>query len=59
MDSLRLRARVLARVRDYFSQAGVLEVDTPVLSAAGATDPALQSFQTRYHGPGPAHGSWL
>ncbi len=59
MDSHRLRARVLARVRDYFLQAGVLEVDTPVLSTAGATDPALQSFQTRYHGPGPAHGSRL
>jgi lysyl-tRNA synthetase class 2 len=59
MDSLRLRARVLARVRDYFAQAGVLEVDTPVLSPAGATDPALHSFRTRYHGPGPLHGSSL
>ena len=59
MDSLRLRAQVLARVRDYFSQAGVLEVDTPALSHAGATDPALQSFQTRYHGPGPLSGSRL
>jgi lysyl-tRNA synthetase class 2 len=59
MDSLRLRARVLARVRDYFAQAGVLEVDTPVLSSAGATDPALHSFRTRYHGPGPLHGSSL
>ncbi len=59
MDTLRLRARVLARVRDYFDQAGVLEVDTPVLSHAGVTDPAIQSFQTRYHGPGPAHGSSL
>ena len=59
MDSLRLRARVLARVRDYFARAGVLEVDTPVLSSAGATDPALHSFRTRYHGPGPLHGSSL
>jgi lysyl-tRNA synthetase class 2 len=59
IDSLRLRAQVLAQVRDYFSQAGVLEVDTPVLSPAGATDPALQSFQTRYHGPGPACDSTL
>ena len=59
MESLRLRARVLARVRDYFARAGVLEVDTPVLSPAGATDPALHSFRTRYHGPGPLHGSSL
>jgi lysyl-tRNA synthetase class 2 len=59
MDSLRLRARLLARVRDYFARAGVLEVDTPVLSPAGATDPAQQSFLTRYHGPGALHGSRL
>lgn len=59
MESLRLRAQVLARVRDYFARAGVLEVDTPVLSSAGATDPALHSFRTRYHGPGPLHGSSL
>lgn len=59
MDSLRLRARVLARIRDYFAQAGVLEVDTPSLSPAAATDPALHSFTTRYHGPGPLHGSRL
>jgi lysyl-tRNA synthetase class 2 len=58
-DLLRLRAVLLARIREYFAAAGVLEVDTPVLSSAGATDPALQSFSTTYHGPGPCQGTLL
>jgi lysyl-tRNA synthetase class 2 len=58
-DLLRLRAELLARIRAYFAAGGVLEVDTPVLSPAGATDPALRSFSTVYHGPGPCHGATL
>jgi lysyl-tRNA synthetase class 2 len=50
---------LLTRIREYFAHAGVLEVDTPVLSAAGATDPAIRSFSTAYHGPGPCQGDWL
>jgi len=37
---------MLTRLREWFAAAGVLEVDTPVLSAAGATDPALESLVT-------------
>jgi lysyl-tRNA synthetase class 2 len=37
----------------------VLEVETPVLSRAGATDPNLDSFVTRYCGPGAADGAPL
>jgi lysyl-tRNA synthetase class 2 len=51
-DFLRLRAALLDRIREYFKRARVLEVETPVLSAAGATDPAIQSLSTAYHGPG-------
>jgi lysyl-tRNA synthetase class 2 len=58
-DLLRLRAMLLTRIREYFARAGVLEVDTPVLSVAGTTDPAIQSFSTTYHGPGPCHGARL
>jgi len=58
-DLLRLRALLLGRIREYFACTGVLEVDTPVLSSAGATDPALQSFATAYHGPGACHGAPL
>jgi lysyl-tRNA synthetase class 2 len=50
---------LLARIREYFRRHEVLEVDTPVLSPAGATDPAIQSFATHYHGPGPCHGRRL
>jgi len=42
-----MRARVLARIRAFFEQAGVLEVDTPTLAAAGATDPNIESLTTR------------
>ncbi|HYQ70670.1 MAG TPA: EF-P lysine aminoacylase EpmA [Gammaproteobacteria bacterium] len=57
LEMLRIRAILLARIRGYFARHGVLEVDTPVLSGAAATDPALHSFTTVYHGPGPRSGS--
>lgn len=57
LEMLQLRATLLARVRAFFNRHAVLEVDTPALSRAASTDPALLSFQTRYHGPGAAAGS--
>lgn len=51
LEVLKLRARLLERLRAFFSARGVLEVETPVLSAAATTDPALASFATRYTGP--------
>ena len=56
LDRLRLRAGILARIRTFFTNLGVLEVDTPVLSTAASTDPALASFKTHYHGPGAVEG---
>src|SRR3546814_3922538 len=38
-DALRLRARLNAAVREFFAQRGVLEVETPVMSQAGNTEP--------------------
>lgn len=49
---MRMRAQLLARMRDYFSRAGVLEVDTPALSHAAVTAPQLASFEVRCHLPG-------
>ncbi len=57
--ALKLRATLLARIRAFFTQRNVLEVDTPALSVAGATDPALHSFRAETHGPAPAGGSSL
>lgn len=43
--ALEARAATLAQVRAFFATRGVLEVETPCLSAAAASDPHLQSFQ--------------
>jgi lysyl-tRNA synthetase class 2 len=59
LELLQLRATLLSRLRAFFSKHDVLEVDTPALSCAAATDPALLSFQTRYHGPGAAAGKTI
>jgi lysyl-tRNA synthetase class 2 len=56
LDTLKLRARMLARIREFFAHRAVLEVDTPILSATGIPDPHLRSLATRYAGPGAARG---
>lgn len=48
---LRLRATLMARIRRFFHEREVLEVDTPLLATAATTDPAIESFNTRYTGP--------
>lgn len=49
-----MRARLLARVREFFAERAVLEVETPTLAAAGATDPHIASLATRcYAGDAP------
>jgi lysyl-tRNA synthetase class 2 len=42
-DTLRHRAAMLAAIRAFFAARGVLEVETPALSRAGVTDPAIES----------------
>lgn len=44
IEALRFRAAVLAQLRAFFAERGVLEVTTPVLSAAAATDPQIESL---------------
>ena len=47
LETLQARAAMLGRFRDFFATAGVLEVETPILSQAAVTDPALASLRTR------------
>lgn len=51
LEVLKLRARLLEQIRAFFSGRDVLEVETPLLSTAAATDPMLASFVTHYTGP--------
>ncbi len=48
IDTLKIRARLLQGIRAFFAERGVLEVETPVLSSSGITDPQLQSFRCGY-----------
>ena len=44
LDVLKQRAFLLAQIRQYFANNGVLEVETPILSSAGNTDINIESF---------------
>ncbi|GGK04827.1 EF-P lysine aminoacylase EpmA [Luteimonas terricola] len=60
-DALRLRARLNRLVRDFFDVRGVLEVETPVMSRAGNTDPNIASFTVEFGGrtDGASRTRWL
>ncbi|MDG5816486.1 EF-P lysine aminoacylase EpmA [Chitinispirillales bacterium ANBcel5] len=49
IQSAKLRASVLAHIREFFRQRDVLEVDTPLLSHGTSTDCYLDIFETRFH----------
>ena len=54
LAALRLRADMLTAVRSYFADRGVLEVETPILSAGAVSDPHIESLTTRIAGrPNP------
>jgi lysyl-tRNA synthetase class 2 len=48
--ALELRARLYALIREFFAARGVMEVETPVLSAGAKTEPNIASFATRFSG---------
>ncbi|MGN6313568.1 MAG: EF-P lysine aminoacylase EpmA [Rhodanobacteraceae bacterium] len=52
--AIKLRARLNALIRDFFARRGVLEVETPILSAAGNTDLHIEGFATQFIGNGQA-----
>jgi len=45
-DRLQSRARLLRDIRQFFADLNVLEVETPIISKAGNTDPEIQSIRT-------------
>ncbi len=61
IEALHLRARLNAVIRRFFAERDVLEVETPVLSQAGNTDPNIASFQPEFSGrtDGAPRTRWL
>jgi len=49
-EMLKKRAQMLQDIRSFFSQRGVLEVDTPALSRAATTDPSIHSVEAKLTG---------
>ncbi len=47
-DRMFARADLLKRIRSFFEQRSVLEVETPILSHAAGTDPNLDSIHASY-----------
>lgn len=59
LETLRLRAAILSRIRAFFERRGVWEVETPAVSRYATTDPSIQSLRTCYTGPGAHKGQTL
>ena len=61
LEAIRLRATLHARIREFFAARGVLEVETPVLSVAGNTEPNIASFSLEFSGrtDGAPRTRWL
>ena len=59
LPALRQRAALQQQIRDFFARREVLEVDTPMLSAAAVSDPHLQPFVTCFQQQGASSGTPL
>jgi lysyl-tRNA synthetase class 2 len=54
LEILRFRAECLRRIREFFRERGVLEVETPVLSRGISLDCHIDVFSARFHALGHA-----
>lgn len=61
VKNLLTRAKLLAEIRRFFTDRGLLEVETPVLSEFGVTDVHLATFSTEFISPfgGQSKTLWL
>jgi lysyl-tRNA synthetase class 2 len=46
LDMLKTRARLFSKLRDFFADKDIFEVQTPILSQAGNTEPSIETFVT-------------
>ncbi|MBE2896782.1 elongation factor P--(R)-beta-lysine ligase [Pasteurellaceae bacterium HPA106] len=51
MKNILARAKLLAELRSFFTDRGLLEVETPILSEYAVTDVHLSVFESRYTAP--------
>ncbi|MCG6940348.1 MAG: EF-P lysine aminoacylase GenX [Thiohalocapsa sp.] len=58
LAAVRARARLLAGLRGFFAERCVLEVETPILSAAANPDPAIEPLHLDADLTGAGPGRW-
>lgn len=59
IEALKARAAMYQKIRQFFAERKVLEVETPVLSQAGVTDVHLASVQVQRHIHGKLNTQYL
>ena len=59
IDAFKARAAMYQKIRQFFAERGVLEVETPILSQAGVTDVHLASVQVQRHIYGKLNTQYL
>lgn len=59
IENLKQRAMVIQKIRCFFAERQVVEVETPALSAATVTDPHLQSIPAEFKEEGAQHTKTL
>lgn len=50
IETLKKKAILLAKIRDFFNQSGYLEVETPIMAHHGVTDVYLSNIQANFRG---------
>lgn len=59
LEALKARAKMYQRIRQFFAERDVMEVETPILSQAGVTDVHLASVPALRHVQGQQHTHYL